>query len=121
MSFTALGDSVLWRWSREYYERVATLAWSSGTVPWRLANSVRVAEAYGRLITAWRTDLIAAGHKSPDAPVEVLELGGGAGRLAFHLVRWLEAAKVPYQLTWSDGARSNVDAFKARPLAKDRP
>ncbi|MBL8957182.1 MAG: hypothetical protein JNK82_40790 [Myxococcaceae bacterium] len=120
MSAGPLSQSPLWRWSAQFYERAATEAWSKGIVPWRLTNSVRVAEAYGRLISAWRTDLIAAGFKAPDAPVEVLELGGGAGRLAFHLVRWLEQAKVPFQLTWSDAAASNVAAFNARTFVQER-
>jgi len=120
MSSTRLSQSPLWRWSAQFYERAAVEAWSKGTVPWRLTNSVRVAEAYGRMISAWRTDLIAAGVKARDAPVEVLELGGGAGRLAFHLVRWLESAKVPFQLTWTDAAASNVAAFAARPFVQAR-
>lgn len=120
MTASVLSASALWRWSAQFYEREATQAWSKGTVPWRLTNSVRVAEAYGRLISAWRTDLIAAGLKAADAPVEVLELGGGAGRLAFHLVRWLERAKVPFQLLWTDAAQSNVDAFKARQFVRER-
>ena len=120
MTATRLSESALWRWSQAFYERAATEAWSKGTVPWRLTNSVRVAEGYGRMIAAWRTDLIAAGLKAADAPVEVLELGGGAGRLAFHLVRWLEQAKVPFQLTWTDAAASNVEAFRARRFAQER-
>lgn len=121
MTATPLSESPLWRWSSQFYERAATEAWSKGTVPWRLTNSVRVAEAYGRMITAWRADLIAAGLKTFDAPIEVLELGGGAGRLAFHLVRWLEAAKVPFQLMWTDAAQSNVEAFRARAFVQERP
>src|SRR3954464_12523242 len=101
MTPTRLSESPLWRWSAQFYEREATQAWSLSKVPWRLTNSVRVAEAYGRMISAWRTDLIAAGLKGPEAPIEILELGGGAGRLAFHLVRWLEQARVPYQMLWT--------------------
>lgn len=121
MTATKLSEAPLWRWSREFYERSATQAWSQGTVPWRLTNSVKVAEAYGRMVSAWRTDLVASGNKSPTDPIQVLELGGGAGRLAFHLVRWLESAKVPFQLTWTDVARSNVDAFRSRPFVIERP
>lgn len=120
MSSTSLSQSPLWRWSSQFYERAATQAWSEGTVPWRLTNSVRVAEAYGRMVTAWRTDLVASGRKTIDAPIEVLELGGGAGRLAYHLIRWLEAARVPFQFTWSDAAASNVAAFKERPFVAER-
>ncbi|MBK7858299.1 MAG: class I SAM-dependent methyltransferase, partial [Archangiaceae bacterium] len=120
MSTTSLSQSPLWRWSSQFYERVSTDAWARSLVPWRLTNSVRVAEAYARMVTAWRTDLVASGHKAADAPIEVLELGGGSGRLAFHLVRWLEAAKVPFQLTWSDAAGSSVEAFAGRPFVRAR-
>jgi hypothetical protein len=120
VSATSLSRSPLWRWSSQFYERVAQDAWAKGLVPWRITNSVRVAEAYGRMVTAWRTDLIARGLKSIDAPIEVLELGGGSGRLAFHLVRWLESAKVPFQLCWTDAAGSNVEAFAARAFVRAR-
>ena len=44
MTPTRLSQSPLWRWSAQFYERAAIEAWSKGTVPWRLTNSVRVAE-----------------------------------------------------------------------------
>jgi hypothetical protein len=116
-----LSQSPLWRWSRQFYEREAADAWAHGKVPWRITNSVRVAHAYAQLIAAWRGDLVAGGVKSKDVPVQILELGGGSGRLAFHLTRWLEEARVPYQLTWTDAASSSIDAFRGRAFVRRRP
>jgi hypothetical protein len=116
-AFGPLSEAPLWRWSRQFYEREAADAWAKGKVPWRITNSVHVANAYARIISAWRRDLL----KPPDVPVQILELGGGSGRLAFHLTRALEQARVPYQLTWSDAASSSVEAFRGRRFVHQRP
>lgn len=114
-----LSRSVLWRLQRRYFERRGIAAWSDGEVPHRVTNSPYLARSYRRVIAAFLRDWQPA--LDPSQPVYVLELGAGAGRLAFHLVRELEAIAgelpdglvVRYVMT--DFAESTVAAWRAHP------
>lgn len=91
-TFTPLSASALWGLQRAYFEREGVAAWSSGTLPSMASTNAVVAATYARLITAFLRDWVAsrpAGAGALAEPVRVVELGAGAGRLGYHVVRKL--------------------------------
>lgn len=112
-----LSRSVLWRLQRRYFERRGISAWSDGEVPHRVTNSPYLARGYSRMIAAFLRDWQDA--LDPSQPVYIVELGAGAGRLGFHLVRQLELAALPpsvaVRYVMTDFAESTVAAWRAHP------
>lgn len=119
-----LSRSRLWHLQRRFFEQRGIAAWGSGQVPHWIANNPYVAEAYGRVLAAFLRDW--RGALDPAEPVYIVELGAGAGRLAFHLLRWLERAgladaggprgvspRIIYVMT--DFAEANLAAWRAHP------
>lgn len=100
-----LSQSVLWRWQSVFYARMGTRAWSEGIVPWRITSSPLHALGCARVIAGFAADL--------GEPVNVVELGAGTGRFAFHLARFLPEGAA---LTVTDAAQANVDALVERGL-----
>lgn len=103
----ALADSVLWRSQRGFYEREGPTAFLSGTVPWRITSSLLLASAYAEAAAAF-----AEGRKGA---LQILELGGGVGRLAFHLMRELDARGVDFRYHYTDASPASVAAVKRHP------
>jgi tetratricopeptide (TPR) repeat protein len=119
MSFVRLSQSGLWDRLREYYDENGVTAWSTGTIPHYITNSPLIANAYADLITAHLDDLARSGALDQNKPVYVVEMGGGSGRLAFYILRRLQArqallpVKVCYVLT--DFTKTNVDHWRQHP------
>jgi tetratricopeptide (TPR) repeat protein len=114
-----LSQSGLWERQRQYYHEKGVQAWNTGTVPHYITNNPVIANAYADLIAAHIDDL--ARHKALDLkkPVHVVEMGGGSGRLAFLIMRRLEAlkdvlpVKVRYVLT--DFTTTNLGHWREHP------
>lgn len=108
-----LSRSVLWRLQRRFFERRGLAAWSDGEVPHHTTNSPWLARAYSRVIAAylrdWQADL------DPSQPVYIVELGAGAGRLAFHLMRQLDELPRRFAIRYvmTDFAEANLAAWRA--------
>ncbi len=103
----ALSDSVLWKAQRGFYEREGPAAFLSGTVPWRITSSLLLASAYA--------DAAVAFGEGRRGALQILELGGGVGRLAFHLMRELDARGAEFRYHFTDAAPASVDAVKRHP------
>lgn len=109
-----LRNSSLWKLQREFYLKYGLEAWTKGIVPNFVANNAYVAKAYARVIAGVVTDVFAlnplntrdmpvskARRKLPDVlkarnpasnysePVYVIEVGAGAGQLAFSILESL--------------------------------
>ncbi|GAB4198816.1 MAG: SAM-dependent methyltransferase [Roseiflexaceae bacterium] len=113
-------ESRLWAWQRAFFERRGAAAWNEAQVPHYITSNPAMAAAYARLIAGflrdWRTAL------DPDQPVYLLELGGGSGRFAYHLLTRLHdllertplrGLRVVYVL--SDAAPAVIEAWRAHP------
>jgi hypothetical protein len=86
--FTPLSESALWDLQRAYFEREGVQAWSSGTVPSMVSTNAVVAAAYAKLITAFLREWTDRAGRAAER-VHIVELGAGAGRLGYHVVRKL--------------------------------
>ncbi len=68
--------SLLWDLQREYFETASVTAWSTHTVPLYVTNNPALARAYAAVVAAWLEDAGAT-----DAPLTIVELGAGPGRI----------------------------------------
>jgi len=105
----------LWRQQRDYYHTRGVAAWASGEVPHSITNHPAHARALAQLVLGFLRDL--RSELNPEHPVYIVELGAGAGRMAFLFLRELEelATVVPelklrYVLT--DGAPANLEFWR---------
>jgi hypothetical protein len=103
-----LAQSSLWPRLREFYEQQGPRAFTSGTVPWRITSCPLLASAYADAAVAFAAD-------AGGGPLQVVELGGGAGRMAFAMLRALEERGADARYLYTDGADSAVAAARAHP------
>lgn len=113
-------ESPLWDLQKSYYERIGPEAWSEGIVPHYITNNPFIAEEYVRLILAYFRDLYRQGHG--DLKVHILELGAGAGKLGYLILKtlhkWAEDVPHPvpdYTYLLSDLAASNLEFWQQHP------
>ncbi|MBJ7313217.1 SAM-dependent methyltransferase [Rugamonas sp. CCM 8940] len=83
-----LSASRIWDWQRRYFETQGMKAWSDGVVPHHVSCSPFLADAYSRCVLGYLRDIAAAGYDASQ-PVYIVELGSGAGRLGYRLLRRL--------------------------------
>ena len=102
-----LSASVLWRSLRAFYEQRGREAFTSGVVPWRITSSPLTAASWAEAAAAFASER--------PGRLQVIELGGGTGRLAFHLLRALEARGLDFHYLFTDAASSMVAAAAAHP------
>lgn len=118
-SLVRLSQSGLWERQRQYYHEKGVEAWNTGTVPHYITNNPVIANAYADLIAAHLEDLAREKALNLKKPVHVVEMGGGSGRLAFLILRRLEAlasvlpVKVRYVLT--DFTTTNLGHWREHP------
>lgn len=106
----------LWREGREYYHNRGVSAWASGEVPHSITNHPAHARALAQVVMGFLRDM--RSEFDPAQPVYIIELGAGAGRMAFLFLRELEElSQVFPELTLryvlTDGAPANL-AFWAQ-------
>ena len=105
-----LSQSVLWRWQREFYDAQGPAAFTTGVVPWRITSCLLLASTYADVAAAYQRDVPGKLH--------LVELGGGVGRLAFHLMRALTERGVDFHYRFTDASQANVDAASVHPQLK---
>lgn len=113
-------EAPIWEVQREYYEEKGTKAWNNGQVPQYITSNPMIAAAYAEMIFGFLQDRVNRGNGSE--PVYIVELGAGAGRLAFHLLNELcqliDYAGIPlpsFRYIMTDLAMDNVMAWKGHP------
>lgn len=84
-----LSASVVWEWQRAYYRRQGRKAFSEHVVPFRITTNPRMADLCCALAEAFWRDLRERGELQPGAPLVVIDLGAGTGRLAHLLLQRL--------------------------------
>ena len=79
-----LSQSKLWQLQRNFFTQRGANAWSDNTVPHYVTNNRFIAQSYARVVFGWLRDI--APHVDRTAPVYIVELGAGTGRLAYHFL-----------------------------------
>lgn len=102
-----LSKSALWRWQRRFYEQQGPAAFTTGVVPWRITSCLLLASAYADAAAAFARDV--------PGPVQILELGGGVGRMAFNLMRALDERGIRFHYRYTDASALNVEAAARHP------
>jgi tetratricopeptide (TPR) repeat protein len=113
-------EAPIWELQRTYYEEQGLKAWNNDAVPQYITNNPMIATAYAEMIFGLLQDRAAMGHISE--PVTILELGAGAGRLAYHILSQLceiiDYAGItlpPFRYVMSDLPVSNVTGWQQHP------
>ena len=111
-----LSQSLLWKIQRAYFESAGMRAWQDDVVPHTISCNPFMARAYANLIQGYLRDR--AEQIDPDAPLYIVELGAGSGRLTYHLIHQLGSLldNVP-NLTFvlTDFTDSIVDYWRSHP------
>jgi hypothetical protein len=110
-------EAPIWDLQRTYYEEEGMKAWNNDQVPQYITSNPMIATAYAEMIFGFLQDLSDKGDISE--PVTILELGAGAGRLAFHVLHKLcelrDYAGIvlpPFRYVMTDLALKNVTAWE---------
>lgn len=82
-----LSQSLLWQMQRRYFLRSGVQAWQDDIVPSDISANPFMARAYSQMVLAYLRDCWQAGEIDPAAPVYIVELGAGAGRLGYHFLQ----------------------------------
>ncbi|RAP74237.1 SAM-dependent methyltransferase [Paenibacillus montanisoli] len=113
-------DAPIWVLQRQYYEEEGLKAWNNDQVPQYITSNPMIATAYAEMIFGFLQDRANKGYGSE--PVMIVELGAGAGRFAYHVLRELCRLRdyagivLPtFRYVMTDIAMNNVRAWKDHP------
>ncbi|AOZ92540.1 SAM-dependent methyltransferase [Paenibacillus crassostreae] len=113
-------EAPIWDLQRTYYEEQGMKAWNNDQVPQYITSNPMIATAYAEMIFGFLQDR--AGRGEISEPVMILELGAGAGRLAFQVLHELcelrDYAGIelpPFQYVMTDLALKNIDGWRNHP------
>lgn len=100
---------------KRFYARQGVNAWNAGLVPSYFSANAFVAWAYAQVIDGFIRDC--RGDAS-GPPVTIVELGAGAGRLAYLVIKNLlaltpDGAPARFRYLMTDFARRNIEAWQA--------
>lgn len=113
-------EAPIWNIQRKYYEEEGLKAWNNDQVPQYITCNPLIAAAYAEMIFGFLQDRANKGESSE--PVQIVELGAGAGRLAFQvlhelcqLIDYAGIAVPSFRYIMTDLAMKNVLAWKEHP------
>jgi tetratricopeptide (TPR) repeat protein len=113
-------EAPIWELQRTYYEEKGLKAWNNDQVPQYITSNPMIATAYAEMIFGFLQDRAGQGHLSET--VTILELGAGAGRLAFHILKKLcdiiDYAGIPlppFRYVMSDLPSKNITSWQQHP------
>jgi tetratricopeptide (TPR) repeat protein len=106
-------EAPIWELQRSYYEEQGIQAWQGEEVPQYITSNPIIAASYAEIIFGFLQDRARLGNTN--APVTIVELGAGSGRLAFQVLKELEELRdyagielPPFRYVMSDLAASNI-------------
>lgn len=115
-----LSQSMLWSLQRNFYDKSGVGAWNSGTVPHYITNNPRMAGAWADVVLGYLRDLAQQGQLDTESPFYLVEIGAGAGRHGFLLLRALEQLErasplcdLDYRFVMVDFTQSNLDFWRS--------
>lgn len=113
-------EAPIWDINREYYQEEGLRAWSNDQVPQYITSNPMIAAAYAEMLFGFLQDRANKGESLE--PVQIVELGAGAGRFAFHvlhelgqLIDYAEMELPPFRYIMTDLATNNVEAWQKHP------
>ncbi|CAI6032907.1 tetratricopeptide repeat protein [Cohnella sp. JJ-181] len=113
-------EAPLWELQRAYYEQQGLRAWNNDQVPQFITSNPMIGASYAELIFGLLQDR--AGQGETTDTVTIVELGAGAGRLAYHVIQQLEELRAyagaelpPYRYVMTDLALKNVEGWLRHP------
>lgn len=113
-------EAPLWELQRAYYEQLGLKAWNNDQVPQYITSNPMIGAAYAELIFGFLQDRAAQGEL--EEAVTLVELGAGAGRLAYHVLHELsllrayaQVALPPLRYVMTDLALKNVEGWRGHP------
>ncbi|MGF7047831.1 tetratricopeptide (TPR) repeat protein [Paenibacillus sp. DS2015] len=113
-------EAPIWDLQRTYFEEQGMKAWNNDQVPQYITSNPMIATSYAEMIFGFLQDR--AGKGDISEPVMILELGAGAGRLAFHVLHKLcelrDYAGItlpPFRYVMTDLALKNVVGWRNHP------
>jgi tetratricopeptide (TPR) repeat protein len=113
-------EAPIWDLQRAYYEEQGLKAWNNNQVPQYITSNPMIATAYAEMIFGFLQDRAGQGHFSET--VTILELGAGAGRLAFHIltklceiIDYAETSLPPFRYVMSDLPVKNITSWQQHP------
>ncbi|UHA75435.1 SAM-dependent methyltransferase [Paenibacillus sp. 481] len=113
-------EAPIWELQRTYYEELGLKAWNNDQVPQYITSNPMIGTAYAEMIFGLLQDRASQGFVTE--PVCIVELGAGAGRLAYHVLvelcrlrDYAGMAIPPFRYVMTDLAMNNVLAWKEHP------
>ncbi|MCJ8010707.1 tetratricopeptide repeat protein [Paenibacillus sp. KQZ6P-2] len=113
-------EAPIWELQRKYFEEQGLKAWNNDQVPQYITSNPMIATAYAEMIFGFLQDR--AGQGEMTETVTILELGAGAGRLAFHVLHKLcelrDYAGIPlppFRYVMTDLPIKNVKSWEQHP------
>lgn len=113
-------EAPMWDLQRTYYEEEGMKAWHNDKVPQYITSNPMIATAYAEMIFGFLQDQSSRGDMTE--PITILELGAGAGRLAFHVLHKLCELRdyaglvLPaFRYVMTDLASKNITAWRNHP------
>lgn len=113
-------EAPIWDLQRAYYEQLGPTAWVNDQVPQYITSNPMIGTAYADIVFGFLRDR--AGQGETAETVTIVELGAGAGRLAYHLLlelsRLIEYAGIalpPFRYVMTDLALKNVEGWRRHP------
>ena len=86
-----LSQSLLWQIQRAYFLQAGMKAWQEDVVPSAISSNPVMARTYSQILFGYLRDCFAAAERGeyeldPRQPINIIELGAGSGRLAYHFL-----------------------------------
>ncbi|GAB6988764.1 hypothetical protein [Paenibacillus pini] len=113
-------EAPIWDLQRTYFEELGMKAWNNDQVPQYITSNPMIATAYAEMIFGFLQDR--AGNGDISETVTILELGAGAGRLAFHVLQKLcelrdyaDIPLPPFRYVMTDLPFKNVEGWHNHP------
>lgn len=113
-------EAPIWEWQRKYFEEQGLKAWNNDQVPQYITSNPMIAEAYAEMIFGFLQDRAAQGETKEC--VTIVELGAGAGRLAFHVLQkccelrdYAGIPLPPFRYVMTDLPMKNVESWERHP------
>ena len=104
-----LSESALWSFQEDFYQASGVTAWTADNmVPMFITNNPLLAQHYARLVIAFIQDNLA--QLDTNAPINIIEIGSGAGRFTFLMLQELTRLKAYFP---------DIDALHIRVVLTD--
>lgn len=120
---TRLSECELWTRQSAFYQERGPDAWAGATLPLYITSNPTFVRAYAEVIRAYWRDV--ADLCDPSLPLYVVDLGCGAGRFTFALLRELagtdpdHAPAARIVVVGADVVPQNLEALRQHPMLRD--